>query len=388
MNRHASAPRHPRPNVADADPQFVGTSRLALCAFAGLLLLASCRNPAKISADYVSKANEMFKKGNYAQARDLYTSALSANSHSSAAWYGLGLTHEALHMQGDARSDYAAAFKANNGNLQAAAKLAEMDLYFYFLYPQRFKALEDQAVTAIEAIAAKDPNAFEVFSLSGAIAAHDQHYAAAIDKYTRAIQIRPADIGLKLTLAQVLFAANRPDEAIRLCYQVIDQDKTYAPMYDLLFSVYMASKQVPRAEEILKRKLANNPGHIEYQVQLSDFYRTTNREKQAEALIATLAAQPNQSAQSHALLGAYYGRAHRYDEAIIQYAALENSGDRNLVLLSRKKIIEMLVEQDRCTEATPFLERLRASDPRDTDLPGLNTAVLFCRPSKADTTVQ
>ena len=40
---------------------------------------------------------------------------------------------------------------------------------------------------------------------------------------------------------------------------MIDKNKNFAPMYDMMYVYYMQTKRAPDAERILQRKVENNP---------------------------------------------------------------------------------------------------------------------------------
>ena len=58
---------------------------------------------------------------------------------------------------------------------------------------------------------------------------------------------------------------------------VIDKNKNFSPMYDMLYVHYMRTKQVPEAEQILKRKVENNPQQANFLVQLAAHYLFTQQ---------------------------------------------------------------------------------------------------------------
>ena len=65
---------------------------------------------------------------------------------------------------------------------------------------------------------------------------------------------------------QALTANKRSADAEKLGCEVIERNKTFGPMYDLLYLQYMQQNQAADAEQILKLKVASNPQQANYLV--------------------------------------------------------------------------------------------------------------------------
>ncbi len=69
---------------------------------------------------------------------------------------------------------------------------------------------------------------------------------------------------------------------------MIAKDKSFAPIYDLLYVQYMRQNRPADAEELLKLKIANNPERAKYLVQLAQHYFMMQRPDDMKATVARL----------------------------------------------------------------------------------------------------
>jgi len=71
---------------------------------------------------------------------------------------------------------------------------------------------------------------------------------------------------------EVLLEDGRTADAEREALQLIEKEKTYGPIYDLLYKYYAAARRLPDAENILKLRVANNPSDSASALELAAFY--------------------------------------------------------------------------------------------------------------------
>jgi hypothetical protein len=53
---------------------------------------------------------------------------------------------------------------------------------------------------------------------------------------------------------------------------LIDKEKAYSPIYDLLYLYYARQNRLEEGERLLKLKVANNPHNASYLVELATHY--------------------------------------------------------------------------------------------------------------------
>ncbi len=139
----------------------------ALC----LIALAACnRDPRVVSRKYVDSGNKYFNKGKYKEASIMYRRALTKDMRYADAWYRLGLTNLKLRLPGEARRDFSRAMETDPGNIDAIAKLGDIDLMFYMLDPQGNRALLADLKDLAQQLFKKDPKSFDGLRFSGYVA--------------------------------------------------------------------------------------------------------------------------------------------------------------------------------------------------------------------------
>lgn len=327
------------------------------------------------------EADDSFQKHDYQKAADLYAKAVNLDQNSADTHYKLGLAHQKLGLIWEARADYRLALQFYPDHKGAAIALADLDLALYYWSPPLFEKLLGEAGASVRILLRQDPNDFDGWRLAGQLNAIGADCDGALDSFQRARKIRPRDLNLMLKLAQLLFFCNHPVEAFALSDKIIATDRTYGPVYDNLVFVFMASKQFARAEQILRTQIANNPSSGEVVTRLAEFYHTTGREPEADALLKQLVSNPDRYPHARLLVGDYYYRIHQLDDAIREYGkAVQDlkGGDRITAL---KKSAELLFDQGKLSEAEQIVGLLTASDAKDPHVAALKLNLDFSKGS-------
>ncbi len=91
---------------------------------------------------------------------------------------------------------------------------------------------------------------------------------------------------------QALFADNRSADGERLALQIIEKNKTFAPMYDVLYRHYLSGNRPRDAEDILKTKIANNPGDASYVLQLAGHYASAKNLSETQNTVQRILNDP------------------------------------------------------------------------------------------------
>ena len=178
------------------------------------------------------------------------------------------------------------------GNQDAVVQLGDLDLAFYLLDPPGGRVFLADLKEITDRISKRDPRSFDGLRFSGNIALALNDTSAAILKFQQANLVKPDQPDLTLTLVQTLFAARRDEEAESLASAQIDRQKTFAPLYDALYAHYMRGNRPELAEQILQRKIANNPTRAAGLIQLAFHYFLLHRAADMRAAIDRLTADP------------------------------------------------------------------------------------------------
>ena len=298
-----------------------------LMALLGLMLLPACnRDPKVVSRKYVDSGNKYFDRGRYKEASIMYRRALGKDMRYADAWYRLGLTNLKLGLPGEARRDFSRAMEIDPRNIDAIVKLGDLDMVFYLLDPQANRALLADMKDLAQQLFKKDAKSFEGLRLSGYIALLEKDRKTAVQKFEQANQIKPDQPELVLSLTQTLFQEQRNDEAEKLAKDFIEKKKTYGPIYDALYIHYVKDNHPELGEEILKKKISNNPAQGGYLVQLAFHYYMTGRKAEMASTIGQLTSNPKTFPENHMQAGDFYVRIHDFDSAIMQYDQAVKTG--------------------------------------------------------------
>src|SRR5882762_7633228 len=261
-----------------------------------LALLTGCRSDPK---KYVANGNKYYDRGKYKEASIMYRRALNKDMRYGDAWYRLGLTNMKLSLFPEARRDFSRAMEIDPNNTDAIVKLGDIDLMYYVLDSRGNKSLLTDLKELTQQLFKKDPKSFDGLRFSGYIAMMEKDLKTAIQKYELANQVRPDQPEMVLALVQALFADQRPEEALKYANGLIERQKTYGPMYDLVYVYDVRNNHPEQGEELLKKKIQNNPSQGLYYLQLAFHYYMTNRKDEMAATLASLTSDPKTFPEAH-----------------------------------------------------------------------------------------
>ncbi len=349
--------------------------------FALMMLLAACSADPKAAARrYVVSGDKYFARGQYKEASILYRRALAKDLRSPDAWYHLGLVNARLGDLPEARKDFSRAMELDPGNTDAVVQLGDLDLAFYLLDPPGGRAYLADLKEITGRLLKKDPRSYDGLRFSGSIALASNDTSAAILKFQQANQVKPDQPDLTLMLVQTLFAARRDEEAERLASLQLDRQKTFAPLYDALYVHYMRGNRPELAEQVLRRKIANNPAQGACLIQLAFHYFLFHRAAEVRAAIERLTSDPKTFPDGRLQAGDFYVRVRDYPAALLQY----EEGDRQSLhqnskkaRVYHKKMAEVLATQGAHDQAAKIVAVLLKDDPRDPESMALHAALLL-----------
>jgi len=367
-------------------------NRFALLSLVPLLgLLAACNtDPKAASRRYVDNGKKYFDRGKYTQASIMYRRALQKDSRNGEAWYRLGLTNISAKNYNEARRDFerASELETTPGpvRLEAYSKLGDLDFLFHTQFPNvKDFALELKDVS--EKLLKQDPKSFDGLRLAGYSAfaerqvAKDPAEAAqrlkeAMQRFQDANAVKPYNPEVVSMLTQLLFGNNQAAEAEKLGKDLIERDKNYDRMYDILYSYYLRTNRAQEAEQLLKKKIANNPARGEFVTQLAFFYFLTQRKPDMQSTLSQLTSDKKKFPGGHLLVGDFYYTIRDYDHAIAQYREGEKD-DPNQKFTYQKKLVEALTVSGKSDEAAKVVAELIREHPKDPEAIAMHASVLL-----------
>jgi len=253
------------------------------------MLLAACNRDPHVQAErYLENGNKFFAKNKFKEASIMYRRALQKDLRFGEAYYRLGLTDLKLASYSDAVRMLIRAVELQPTNTDAATKLADLYLVASTQEEQHRAELAKNASDLAEKLVKQNPNSFDGHRLLGQVALLKNDAATAVAELGLANQARPGQPELSMAYFQALVGNKQFDEAEKVAQAIIAKEKTYGPMYDLLYLYYARLNKIDKGEELLKLKVANNPQNPEFLLQLALHYFVARRQPEMLAQVDKL----------------------------------------------------------------------------------------------------
>ena len=348
-----------------------------LCA---LLLSTGCtQSPEKL----VATANKYHAKKKYKEASILYQKAIAKDKTYAEAYYreGLNLIDDSSPVE--AIKFLRRAVDLKPSNTDAAEKLAGILLAFYARNPQKNKILLSDVRDLDNKILQQDPNSFDGIRLQGLLYLTDKETEKALASFARANKIKPYSRDLVGWYAQALMATNQRDQAFALVRDMLAHDKTWGPGYDFLFLQYTKGSDNAKAEAVLRERVQNDPKSAVAIVNLANFLLISNRFSDAENVIRRVldnkAAFPN----GYQLVGDFYARARKYDQAIQEYREGMKADSKNAVRYQERIVVAYQASGKR-DQALQMAKEIAEKNSKDDSANALYASLLLQTGNKAD----
>jgi tetratricopeptide (TPR) repeat protein len=353
------------------------TSRKLLVLLVFTFLLASCsRDPRTQARRYVENGNKFYEKSKFKEASIMYRRALQKDLRYGEAYYRLALADIKLASYGDAVRALRRAVELEPDNTDAAVKLSEILMVAISQDPDHSEDLIKEVKQQSGKLLQKDANSYDGHRIQGQLALLQKDAPGAVKEFELATRAKPGQTDLSLAYFQALLSNQQAAQAEKMGLAVIDANKTFAPMYDLLYVYYMQNKRVPDAERILQRKVASNPQQANYLVELAAHYLYTRQNDQVDAVLLRLE-DDKQYPEGRLLAGDFlYFRARDFERARAQYEAGEKAFPKDR-LLYQKRIVELLTTAGRNQEANQLLATILKETPNDADAVAMRAALML-----------
>jgi len=341
-----------------------------------VLLLAACSTDPKVQAQRaVDNGNKFYSKARYREAALMYRRALQKDLKSGEAYYRLGLTELKLSAYGNAAHMLRRAVELQPANADAITKLA--DLYVLSAYSDRQHVAESakEARELAEKLVQLDPKSYDGHRLLAQLALLEGKPQEAIDQFALANAAKPNTPALVTMYFEALVKNNQFPEAEKLARALIASDKSYSPIYNVLYVQYMRQKNPDAAEELLKLKLANNPTKAAFILDLAQHYYMTSRRADLDVMMQRLNDE-KAFPEGHLLAGDFYFfRLHELDHAQDQYETGVRDFPKEKVTY-QKRLVELFAnEAAKNREANQLLAEILKENPKDNDAIAMRAAL-------------
>lgn len=349
----------------------------SLCA---VLLFSSCsQSPEKLLAT----ANRYHDSKKYKEASILYQKTIAKDKTNAEAYYREGLNLLDQHQPFQAMGFLRRAVDLKPSNTDAAVKLSEIYLAIYASDTRKYKNMLNDVRDLSKKIAASAPNSYQSYRMQGLLALADRNTTEALDDFTKANGLKPNQPDLVGWYAQTLMAANRRDQAMDLVKQTLAQNKAWGAGYDFLFMQYSRGGDRQKAEEILRERVKNDPDTAAGYINLSNFLLGTNRFSEADTLMQTLLKNKKDFPTAHQLVGDFYIRAKKYDQALEQYKVGLDEDPKQAVPY-QERIIAVKELTGKRDAALQLAKDLAEKNPKDIKANQIYASLLLQRGTKAD----
>lgn len=356
----------------------------SLCVCLALFATACSQSPQRL----VEAGNRYRDKHKYQEASILYRKAIAKDKTYAEAYYREGLNLLEQKNAVESAKFLRRAVDLNPNNADAEVKLSEIYLTAYAYDQKKFRSLLPEVRDLTAKIVQRNPKDFHGVRLQAFLYLTDKDLPKALGAFEEANRLQPYSREVVGWLAQALTTNNQFDEAEKVARGMIAHDKSWGPAYDFLFVQYMQRKRTADAEAVLKERVANDPASDVAVINYSNYLLQTNRYNEAEAQMKTVLASPKRFPNGHQLVGDFYMRANRFDQAAHEYTEGITVDPKNK-LNYQMHLVGALVRQganspQKQVEALNLAKTLAADNPKDAAASQLYASLLLDTGVKQD----
>lgn len=353
-------------------------SRKLLAILPLLLIGASCSRDPKVQAQrIVDNGNKFFAKGRYREAALMYRRALQKDLKFGEAYYRLGLTDLKLSAYGDAAHALRRAVELQPNNTDAITKLGDLYLLAAFSDPQHSAQYVKDTAELAAKLVQQDTNSYDGHRILAQMALLSGKPADAIKEFEIANAAKPNTPELVTMYFEALVRNQQFPEAEKLAWDLLEKQKTYAPIYNALYVQYMRQNKPEQGEKVLKLKVENNPKRANYVLELAQHYYLTNRRPDMNAMIDRLH-DDKTFPEGHLLAGDFFFfRVRELDHAQDEYEAGMKAFPKDKVVY-QKRLVELFANQTaKSRDANNLLASILKDNPKDSDAIAMRAALML-----------
>jgi tetratricopeptide (TPR) repeat protein len=353
---------------------------LTLAGFCALLFSSACsQSPEKL----IATGNRYHDQKKFREASILYQKAIAKDKTNAEAYYRQGLNLLDDGNPVEASKYFRRAIDLKPSNTDAEVKLAEIYLGAYASNPSKFKNLLSDAKDLDSKILKQNPNSFDGTRIQALLYLADNDRDQALASFAKANAIKPHSRELVGGYAQTLAGAQRFGEAEALVRDMLAHDKTWGPGYDFLYIVYSRQNDKAKAENVLQERVQNDPSSPVAVQNLSNYLLLTNRYDEAEALMKRTLNDKKSFPAGREMLGDFYMRAKKFDQALQQYQAGAKEDSKN-ALQYRQRIVAVYQATGRRDDALKLAKTLASDNPKDATASEVYSSLLLQNGSKTE----
>lgn len=380
--------------------------RVIAVVMTAVLTLVSCRrDPEATKKRYLESGNRYFNKNRFKEARIQYLNSTKVDPRYGLGYFKLGITDLKLTPVpnvAEAVRSFRRAIELIPTNQQehwdAAIKLSEL----YLVVARGQKQFIDEVEGFCRQLVERNAYAFDGRRLYG-----DTHFVRAIEafkvsnkdeglreldlaaeQYRKADALKPEQMGVIMQLARVLEARADLAEAEQLYRKAIAKDKTFQTEsgfllakqgpYMELYRLLVFQKKQAEGEQVLKLAIQNNPRQYLFLTILAMHYAMENRRDDMLRVLQQIKSHAKDWDLAYFTVGDFYLRMGDGESALREYREGMSKEPKKKTDY-QKRIIEVLMRQNKRAEAAEVNSQILKDNPNDTDSRGLAATLLLDR---------
>ncbi len=295
-----------------------------------------------------------------------------------------GLAHYKLAVSMLAKGEVVESFPIFNrtaellpNHIESRVKLGEIALAGLMADPSRPKVFYDKLVQVSDQLLALDPKSHQGLRFKGHLAQLDNKPPAeVIAFFLEANARKPMQPEVIVPLLPFLFLHGAAAEGEKLALNFIDVNKSYGPVYQLLYSHLFRTKRIAEAEDLLKRRIAANPDDNQAVLILAQHYQQVSRPSDAEAAIQLLIEDRKRYPGGLISAADYYTGMAELDKAtrLLTRGIQQNPSNP---LPYQQKLVGVKMRQKRYGEALTIVEDVLRRDPDSADAKNVRARIRF-----------
>ena len=333
----------------------------------------------------MTAANKYHQNKKYQEASILYRKVLLKDKTNAEAYYREGLNLLDQAKVSEAASYLRRAVDLRPSNTDAAVKLSEIYLAAYSQDPKKFKTLLSDVRDLDKKILLQDANSFDGLRIQGLIQIADEQYDKATVTLAKANRIKPYARNLVGWYAEALVANNNIPQAVSLMEGMVAHDKTFGAGYDFLFLQHGRAGERDKAEAVLRDRVKNDPASAVGYQNLANYLLASNRAAEAETVMRQLLDNKKSFPSGHEMVGDFYVRAKKYDQALAEYQQGEKEDPKNSVKY-QERIVALHAFSGRTEQASQMAKSLAEKNPKDLSANEMYASLLLQSGNKTDAT--
>ena len=347
------------------------------------LILISALGCSRSASFYLDRGKQLAAQGKLDEAVITLQRALQKDPRLGAAYRELGSIYIKQQKGLEAFRAFEQAVQLAPGDNDAKRDLADLALAGYLADSSRPRLLYDRIDLLSRQMLEQNPNSFDGHRLRGYLAIFDRKPEQALEHLRKANEIKPDQPGVIQAMTQLLFQSNQPDEAERMALQLVERQKDFGPIYDILYRYYQSSQRADEAERLLVSKAANNPKNIYFAMELAAHYARMKKTELMNATIQRLLDNPADFPNARLLVGDFYVALGQPDRGRQYYE--EGAQKQPATKIDyQKRLVTLLIAQHKNDEALLIVEEILKKKPDDAPTRAVRASLRLEKPPGAD----